>query len=269
MHAYVINLDRSSDRRQHITSELQRTEMAYDLISAVDGRDLDLGDSELVDPSLASRCPFPAGAAGCALSHVAAYQRILDDGHESALVLEDDVVLPTDLGDVVEDVAAHLTGAEVALLNFGSYPPGPLKIGIDGSVELPASRQLALPIDARQLVNAGAYVITRQGADRMLRHALPIRATADDWPFFYDMGTLDRIRCVLPQPVAKCPEFGSTIGLYSLGGGLKARVVGPFVNHKIPVLHRAILRRRQRIMRDWDRAELVDLPFLAKPSRLG
>ena len=243
--------------------------MSYEIVSAVDGRGLDLSDTALVDSSLATRCPFPAGAAGCALSHVAAYRKMADDDHDRALILEDDVTLPTDLADLADQVAARLTGAEAALLNFGSYPPGPLRIGREGSVELPSGRLLGLPIDARQLVNAGAYVITRKAAERMLKQVLPIRATADDWRYFYQVGILDRVRCVLPQPVAKSPKFGSTIGIYSLGDGVKARLARPLLRHRIPLVHQAILRRRQRIMCRWDRAEMVDGPFLEKPSRMG
>lgn len=98
---------------------------------------------------------------------------------------------------------------------------------------------------------------------------MPIRATADDWKLYYEEGFVDRVRCVLPQPVAKCPNFESTIGLYSLGNGVKARLIAPLVRSKIPVLHQAILRRRQRIMRHWDRIEVVDMPFIERPSRLG
>lgn len=268
MDAYIINLERSPDRRAHITDEVRRTGVTYEIVRAVDGRTLNLDDPALVDPLLASRCPFPAGAAGCALSHLSAYRKMLDDGRDHALILEDDVELPTDLNELAEEVATHLTGAEAALLNFGSYPPGPLRIGVQGSVELDSSRLLALPIDARQLVNAGAYLITSRAAARMLENLLPIRATADDWRFFYEQGMFDRIRCVVPQPVAKSPKFESTIGMYSLGTGIKARVAAPLVRHKIPVLHQAIRRRRQRIIRKWDQAEVVDVPFLEKPSRL-
>ncbi len=270
MHAYVINLARSPDRRAHITAELQRTGLEYEIVPAVDGRTLDLADSALIDhPLLAARCPFPAGAAGCALSHLKTYEKILEDGRDQALVLEDDVTLPAGLSALADDIARHLTGAEVALLNFGGYPPNPLRMSIEGSLDLPSSRLLALPIDAGQLVNAGAYVITREACARMIEHVLPIRATADDWRFFYDEGFLDRVRCVLPQPVTKSPNFESTIGLYSLGNGVKARMVGPFVRHRIPLLHQAILHRRRRIMRHWNQAEIVDMPFIEKPSRLG
>jgi glycosyl transferase, family 25 len=269
MHAYVINLARSLDRRAYITAELRKIGLDYEIITAVDGNNLDLHDSTIIDPSLIARSSFPAGTAGCALSHLRAYQKIVTDGLGEALILEDDVRLPADLGTVVGAVARHLTGAEVALLNYGSFPPDICKISLEGSVDLPSSRLLALPIDVSKLVNAGAYVITREACKRMNESVLPIRATADDWGFFYKEGVLDRVRCVLPLPVAKNPKFESTIGLYSLGNGVKARLVGPLVRHKIPLLHQVILYRRQRILRRWDRSEIVDMPFIEKPSRLG
>jgi hypothetical protein len=186
---------------------------------------------------------------------------------DEALILEDDVILPADIGTLVDAVAGHLTGAEVALLNWGSSDI--CKISLEGSVDLPSSRRLVLPIDIRQLVNAGAYVITREACKRMIESGLPVRANADDWQFFYKEGILDRVRCVLPLAVVKNPKFESTIGLYSLGNGLKGRLVKPLVHHKIPLLHQMILYRRQRILRRWDRSEIVDTPFIEKPSRLG
>ncbi len=269
MRAYVINLARSVDRRAHITAELRNSGLDYEIITAVDGRDLDLHDSTIIDPSLLTRSSFPAGTAGCALSHLRAYQKIITDGLDEALILEDDVTLPADLGSLADAVADHLTGAEVALLNYGSFSPDGCKISPEGSVDLPSSRLLALPIDIRKVANAAAYVITREACKRMNESVLPVRVTADNWQFFYKEGILDRVRCVLPLAVAKNPRFESTIGLYSLGNGIKARLVGPFVRHKIPLLHRMILHRRQRILRQWDRSEIVDMPFIVKPSRLG
>ena len=203
------------------------------------------------------------------MSHLHIYQKILEDDEDRALVLEDDVILPADLSDLAEAVADHLTGAEVALLDYSCYPPGPLKMSSHDSVELSSSRLLALPIDARQLANTGAYVITRQACERMIEHLLPIRAPADGWQFYYEQGLLDRVRCVLPSTVPKNPNFESTIGIYSLGNGIKARLLGPLVRRKIPLLHQAIIYRRQRIMRQWDRTEVINTPFIEKPSRLG
>src|SRR5262249_31573392 len=189
MRAYVINLARSLDRRAHITAELQKTGLDYEFITAVDGRELDLDDPTIVDSALIAKNSFPAGTAGCALSHLRTYQKIIADDLDEALILEDDVILPTDLRDLVDAVAGQLTGAEVALLNYGRSSR--CKMSVDGSVSLPASRTLALPIDIGGLVNAAAYVITREACERMSKSVLPLRANADDWQFFYREGILD------------------------------------------------------------------------------
>jgi glycosyl transferase, family 25 len=267
MRTYVINLARSGDRRTHITAELTRSGLDYEIVTAVDGRNVDLDDPTVIDQALIAKNAFPAGTAGCALSHLAVYRKIIADGLDHALILEDDVRLPVDVGRIAQAVAPHLTGAEVALLNHGS--PDVCKMSRAGSVALPSSRLLALPIDVRRLVNAAAYVITREACERMLEHSLPLRANADDWGFFYSERMLDRIRCVLPMPVTKDPAFESTIGLYSLGAGVKARLVRPLVTRKIPFVHQVILYRRQRILRHWGRSEMVDVPFVVRPSRLG
>jgi hypothetical protein len=50
LRAYVINLVRSTDRRQHIEAELRRAGLGYEFVAAVDGRLLDLSGPRLVRP---------------------------------------------------------------------------------------------------------------------------------------------------------------------------------------------------------------------------
>lgn len=266
MHAYVVNLARSLDRREYITAQLQKTGLDYEIVTGVDGRALDLTDSSLLDPSFVARVTLPAGTSGAALSHQNVYRKIIADGFPAALVLEDDVTLPADLGSLADEVAEHLVGAEVALLSVDC--PEPCKLSPTGSVRLPSSRLLALPIDISQPRSAGAYIITREACVRMVKGMVPVRVQADRWWFFYREGALDRVRCVAPLPVHKNPEFTSTIGSYSLGTGLRARLANLLMRRKIPLVHQALSYRRQRIFQEWSRVEIVDAPFVEMPSRL-
>ena len=174
--------------------------------------------------------------------------------------------MPPDLNSLVDAVAGHLDGAEVALLNYDSKET--CRMSQEGAVGLPSSRQLVLPIDVRQPRSSAGYVITMDACKRMDESVLPVQIGPDDWWFFYREGVLDRVRCVMPMPVSKSPEFESTIGHYSLGTGLKGRLMAPLVRHKVPVLHQAISYRRQKIQRQYTRSEFVDMPFVEKPSRL-
>ena len=266
MHAYVVNLARSLDRRAHITKELKKTGLEYEIVAGVDGRELDMADTGLIDPSFLTRGAFPEGSAGCALSHLSIYRKIIADGLPVALILEDDVKLPADLGRLAEEVAAHLSGAEIALLSVDC--PEPVRLSRVGAVRLSGSRFLALPIDISQPRSAAAYLITREACERMIKLFHPIRVNADVWRVFYREGAIDRLRCVTPLPVLKNSDLTSTIGYYSLGNGLRSRLAGPLVRHRIPVIHQVLSYRRQRIFRQWSRMELVDTPFVEMPSRL-
>jgi glycosyl transferase family 25 len=266
VHAYVINLARSPERRAYITRELQKTGLGYEIVTGVDGQKVDLNDRRVIAPELLAKNDFPAGTAGCALSHLQVYRKVIADGREHAIVLEDDVTLPADLGSIVDQVIPHMNGAEVVLLNYGSKDGAVL--GREGCISLSSTSVLALPIDVSGVVNAAAYVITRAACERLSERLLPLRANADDWGFLYQEGLLDRIRCVLPLAVTKSAAFESTIGLYSLGGGVTSRLVASLLRRRIPVVHRVVLHRRQRILRQWERSEVVDKPFTTKPSRL-
>jgi glycosyl transferase family 25 len=266
VHAYVINLARSPERREYITAELDKAKVDYEIVTGVEGRDLDLNDKSTIDPVLFNRSSYPEGMVGCALSHLRVYRKILADGLGKAIVLEDDVAVPTDLSSLADAVGGHLTGAEVALLNYDSKET--CFMSREGSAGLPASRQLVLPIDVTRPGSSAGYVVTREACERMDKSMLPVRASPDDWWFFYREGILDRVRCVVPLPVRKSPRFESTIGFYSLGTGFKTRLVGPLLHYQVPLVRQMISYRRERIYRRMTHSEFVDMPFTEKPSRL-
>jgi glycosyl transferase family 25 len=247
-------------------AELKKTRLDYEIVTAVDGNDVDLNDKDIIDPSFTYRTPFLPGTAGAALSHLSVYKKIVADELDVALVLEDDVMLSADLGSLADAVADHLEGAEVALLSYGSYRF--CALSPEGSVPLPSARLLALPIEIRMVNSGGAYIITRESCERMIKSVLPVRVNPDDWWYFYREGALDRVRCVMPIPVLKSPKLISTLGSYQLGNGLKGRLAWRLMHFKIPIVHQMLIRRRRRIHELWSQQLLVDVPFIEKPSRL-
>ena len=266
MRAYVVNLARSVDRRAHIISELKKTDLDYEIMTAVEGRDLDLSDTSLVDPSLPNVTQFLAGTTGAALSHLNACRKVIEDGLDAALILEDDVNLPADLGILADAVAAQMSGAEVALLSYGSY--GTCQLSQEDSVQLPSERLLAFPINIRLVNSAGGYIITREACERMDKFVLPVRVNPDDWWYFYREGVIDRVRCVAPLPIYKNPRLASTLGSYRLGNSFLGRLLWQLARRKIPLLHQALGYRRERIYRRWSQPEFVDSLFVEKASRL-
>jgi glycosyl transferase, family 25 len=268
MHAYVINLARSPDRRAEITTNLDRYAIDYEIVNAIDAQDF-----ELTDPHAAGKVSatfydkFRPGEAGCALSHMSVYRKILADGLHWALVLEDDIIAPPELSAIADAVAGYMEGAEVALLNFDSE--GVVQVRKVGAIDLPATRQLVVPVHARQPESAAAYVITREACARMTERAFPIQTKADDWAHFIRIGTIDRLRCVVPLVVRKHPRFGSTMGYYS-DSSLKARALAVIDRLGLGLVQRMVASRRERIWRRYTRVEFVDdLGSVLPSSRRG
>jgi len=87
-HKVCINLDRRQDRWQRMQAEFARHDIhAVRRFSAIDGNAV----------TLPANWIHTAGAYGCLLSHIAVVQEARDLGHESVLILEDDVVFDPEL----------------------------------------------------------------------------------------------------------------------------------------------------------------------------
>jgi glycosyl transferase family 25 len=243
MKAYAINLARSRDRRAHITAELDKTRLPYEIVEGVDWRDTDLSDARLLDPAFMALSTTPPGGAAAVLSHLAVYRRVLEDGLESALVVEDDVVLPADLPALLDAIAPQVGGAEVVLLNFHCDDP-PCQVLKVGSIPLPSSRLLAQVAGNSFLTSGACYVITREACERRVKTGLPVRSHADEWPTHYSEGAIDRVRCVLPMSVVNSVKFRTTIDYYQ-PGSLQARIREAVANVKVPILYQALALRRR------------------------
>jgi len=94
---FVITLKCSTDRQGNISKVLDG--LNYELFYGADKNDLsieELKDKNIYNEGLAVKHhrynkPMNAGQIGCALSHTMIYKRIINDGYNKVLILEDDV----------------------------------------------------------------------------------------------------------------------------------------------------------------------------------
>lgn len=97
MKIFVINLDRSSARMEHMAALLTEHKQEMARVSAVDGRGLSEEErlSWIAAGEVSGKKPYPmvAGEVGCFLSHRKCWELVLrgDDSH--AVVFEDDIVI--------------------------------------------------------------------------------------------------------------------------------------------------------------------------------
>jgi glycosyl transferase family 25 len=260
MPLYVINLARATERFRHIDAQLKALGLDYELVEAVDGRNLDLASAPIAKPdgsqvlcsSLWERTWQLPGVAACSLSHCEVYRRVMFSRARAAVVLEDDIEVDSCLPQVVSRLRDNLQGAEVVLLNFDNQETVLLRE--KGAYALGNGYFAYLPQDVGQLHSTAGYVITRDACDAMLANMYPVRAQADEWQFFVDYGGIERMRCVVPLLVRKSAGFTSMICHEQ--GSFKAWARDTLLG-KSPLLRRLTAARRKRILEQWSRWEVV------------
>lgn len=103
---YFINLASRPDRRRFMEEQFDSLGLQAERIEAVTPDDISQSDLETYCDSR-NRQWMPPKALSCNLSHERAWQRMLEDGHGSALILEDDAILSRSLPEFL----AALDGA--------------------------------------------------------------------------------------------------------------------------------------------------------------
>jgi glycosyl transferase family 25 len=125
--AYVINLDGSVDRLDAVSQALAAAGIDFERVPAVDGRSLRLQDVEDCDYAKALRIygrALTGGEYGCYKSHLECARRMLEDGHEAALVFEDDISIDQNMLAVVQEALKVMDdiGNDWRLVNLGAPP---------------------------------------------------------------------------------------------------------------------------------------------------
>lgn len=197
---YVISLLAEELRRSHILKECSKYGLNPTVIDAVDMRNA--GSGEVMEKSAlplkkAKRKQrwLSKGEIGCALSHQAVYRQFLEGGASYALILEDDAEFirhPATL--LQENVLAAVQAQypfDVLLLGYVKKTREQLQDYFDcipikkrAVIELKDETQYFGTPWKQYGAGAVAYIVSRQGAEKLISaNALPCVA-ADDYLYF-------------------------------------------------------------------------------------
>ncbi|WP_169902832.1 glycosyltransferase family 25 protein [Paraferrimonas sedimenticola] len=180
----VINMTANQQRWQSISGQLDALGLPYQRVEAVVGKELSETELANIYQSKANRAKYHkalnAGEIGCYMSHIACWERMLELGWDWALILEDDALLQNNLLSCIDALPKIQAPWDCIKLSCGSRQKSVLQ-----RTHLATDCQLT---QARKLnaTTTGQFV-SRQGAQKLLAHALPIARPVDtDMQYWFE-----------------------------------------------------------------------------------
>ncbi|EJP74638.1 MULTISPECIES: glycosyltransferase family 25 protein [Campylobacter] len=185
---FLISLTKDAGRRE----ALKRRFKSYDdfrLIDAVDGRQMNAREYfGYVLPSFRAYGKILSPAeVGCSLSHVKAYEAFLASEAKFALVLEDDVIgddvgvaAAFELAEQIPQNSLLVCGCQDGLA--GRFSAFGKRVNLNANLEN-TKLWLVSKYSHSSIYRAGAYVLTRQSAQNLLRIHKRALCTTDVWEY--------------------------------------------------------------------------------------
>ena len=172
---WIINLKRDTERLLFMQTQMQRLDLDYRIIEAIDGRSLGDNEKAPYSKSIALRDfgrELTAGEIGCALTHIKIWELMVKEGIEEILILEDDVHLGTALIGVLNH--RDRLPQDYQHINFSTNarqaPFGDFVTDI-----YRASRHIERPY------LTSAYLLTKAGAQKLLKLVSPLYMPIDNF----------------------------------------------------------------------------------------
>ena len=189
--AFCITLDRRVDRWKRFQDQPGIQGLNVKRFLGVDGKNIDyMNDSRvtlLTKRNIATRTRRSqeeldsVGGIGCALSHIAIWQWMVDNNQEICLVFEDDAVVPPDF---VERANTCISKSNI-MKNSKQWDLWTLSRVVEDPTEIPEEPAASGFFQVGSFALTHGYVITRSTAERFLKDAYPIHCHIDFWMSIY------------------------------------------------------------------------------------
>jgi glycosyl transferase family 25 len=165
---YVLNLDRSPERWKNFRQSFEPLGLDIVRVAAVDGKELTLPHPDYDERrfQLYHGKRTSRGAVGCYFSHIQALRQFLESDEETALICEDDVSAKPELPQVLREVLSFRKHWDLLRLNCLLIPT---HVSIR---KLNLGYRLTVPVYWSG--GAGAYLVNRKAAERIITFSLPM-----------------------------------------------------------------------------------------------
>ncbi len=236
MKVFVISLPQDNERRIETIEYLERQGIDYEIFLGVDGRKIRRLGNPLIYSSrrylvrhniLSKTTMFGSltdGELGCAMSHLALYEKVISDGLPGAVVLEDDFLADYNLSLTFSRCVELRPDADVisGLIALGHglrlrFFPDSVSLG--GNMELVRDGIPGLDwfFNRRRRANpAACYYISNKACKRLVAIGYPVRFEAD---VLLGMVAYNKLKYFFVRPfLGECQRVMSCIGNH---GGCK------------------------------------------------
>lgn len=215
---FVINLKKDTERLEHISNELNKLGLDYEVFEASYGKELDTAfinqcrqEDELLfnlkgNVKVKLLGKLSLSEIGCALSHLRVYQHVIDCGLDKALIVEDDICLKPQLKLALDNLDKIKDSWDV--VNF-SIHKGLKDLWFskkyyfaDGMYFKRAglhNSYLNARFNARRIIGTTAcYVVTKEACQKLINLGYPIRMPSD---FLLGMLAFNHLKTFRAHPI--------------------------------------------------------------------
>ena len=241
----IITLNPNSAEVLELSNLLDSQGLAHDVVPGVDGRKefplLEKGESiDQLGSLRTQQIKLTKSEVGCYLSHFRIIKKAYNSGLERVCILEDDVLIEPDFGEVLLSLETLSDEFEhIRLMGLKRHKRKNIR-------QVSKHHQLTRPV--KGLCGAQGYIINRCGMEKVLQHGHVIAEPIDK---FYDHFWSINLKsyCIEPHIIWERPITKSSIIKISRDAATKP--IGKRLRKHIVKLQRGF-KRRMYIMKNWN-----------------
>ena len=180
---FIISLV-NSPRRSIIKNRLSKLGLQFEFFDAIYGKDLSKEQLSQIDfqfypQNFSGKKPLTLGEIGCAMSHIMLYEHIVKNNIREAIILEDDAIVSLYFEEIVTAALNKVSSKkEILFLDHGKAKVYPFMKRLPERYRLAKYRSPSKK-SKRSIIRTTGYLITYEGAKKLLSYAYPIRMPSD------------------------------------------------------------------------------------------